>query len=59
MTFLPAAELGRWFYVYLILPVGSRMIFGWEVHVSGSSDDAVDPLRRTALALEGLLLTSS
>jgi transposase InsO family protein len=51
MTFLPAAVLGRWFY--LILDLYSRKIVGWEAHESDSSDYAVDLLRRTALA-EGL-----
>jgi putative transposase len=53
MTFLPAAALGRWFYLYLILDVYSRKIVGWEVQESDSSDYAVDLVRRTALA-EGL-----
>jgi len=53
MTFLPAATVGRWFYLYLILDVYSRKIVGWEVHATDSSDYAVDLVRRTALN-EGL-----
>mgnify|MGYP005850005525 FL=1 len=53
MTFLPAAVIGRWFYLYLILDVYSRKIVGFEVH---DSDDAAHPahlVKRTALA-EGI-----
>jgi len=32
MTYLPAAVVGRWFHLYLILDLYSRKIVGWEVH---------------------------
>ena len=35
MTFLPAAVIGRWFYLYLILDVYSCKIVGFEVHAPG------------------------
>lgn len=53
MTYLPAAVLGRWFHLYLILDLYSRKIVGWEVHDSDSADHAVHLVRRTALA-EGI-----
>lgn len=53
MTYLPAAVLGRWFHLYLILDLYSRKIVGWEVHDSDDSDHAVHLVRRTALA-EGI-----
>ena len=53
MTFLPAAVLGRWFYLYLILDVYSRKIVGFEVHDSDDADHAAHLLKRTALA-EGI-----
>ena len=53
MTYLPAAVLGRWFHLYLILDLYSRKIVGWEVHDSDDSAHAVRLVRRTALA-EGI-----
>lgn len=53
MTFLPAAVLGRWFYLYLILDVYSRKIVGFEVHDSDDADHAAHLVKRTALA-EGI-----
>jgi transposase InsO family protein len=53
MTFLPAAVLGRWFYLYLILDVYSRKIVGFEVHDSDDADHAAHLLKRTALS-EGI-----
>ncbi len=53
MTYLSAAVLGRWFYLYLILDLYSRKIVGWEVHHSDDSEHAVHLVRRTALA-EGI-----
>ncbi len=53
MTYLPAAVLGRWFHLYLILDLYSRKIVGWEVHDSDDSAHAVHLVRRTALA-EGI-----
>jgi len=53
MTYLPAAVIGRWFHLYLILDLYSRKIVGWEVHADDSSDHAVHLVRRTALA-EGI-----
>ena len=50
MTYLPAAVVGRWFYLYLILDVFSRKIVGFEVHDADNSDHAADLLRRTSLA---------
>jgi transposase InsO family protein len=53
MTYLPAAVLGRWYYLYLILDVFSRKIVGFEVHDADSADHAAHLLKRTALA-EGI-----
>jgi len=53
MTYLPAAVLGRWFHLYLILDLYSRKVVGWEVHDSDDSAHAVHLVRRTALA-EGI-----
>lgn len=53
MTYLPAAVLGRWFYLYLILDVFSRKIVGFEVHDTDDSLHAAHLAKRTALA-EGL-----
>lgn len=50
MTFLPAAVVGRWFYLYLILDLYSRKIVGWEVHDTDDADHAAHLVRRTALA---------
>ena len=50
MTYLPAAVLGHWFYLYLILDVFSRKIVGFEVHDSDDSLHAAHLLKRTALA---------
>lgn len=43
MTYLPAAVLGQWFYLYLILDVFSRKIVGFEVH---DSDDSLHAARK-------------
>jgi transposase InsO family protein len=56
MTYLPAAVVGRWFYLYLILDLYSRKIVGWEVHESDSAEHAAHLVRRTALA-EGIHAT--
>ena len=53
MTYLPATEIGRWFYLYRILDLYSRKIIGFEVHETDDSEHAVILLRHTALA-EGL-----
>ena len=53
MTYLPAAILGRWFFLYLILDLYSRKIVGWEVHATDDADHAAHLVRRTALA-EGI-----
>ncbi|HYN63468.1 MAG TPA: IS3 family transposase [Candidatus Limnocylindrales bacterium] len=53
MTYLPAAVVGRWFYLYLILDLYSRKIVGWEVHDTDDADHAAHLVRRTALA-EGI-----
>jgi putative transposase len=58
MTFLPAAVLGRWFYLYLILDVYSRKIVGFEVHDSDDAEHAAHLVKRTALA-EGIHAMSS
>lgn len=50
VTYLPAAVVGRWFHLHLILDPYSRRIVGWEVHANDSSDHAVHLVRRTALA---------
>jgi transposase InsO family protein len=53
MTFLPAAVIGRWYYLYLILDVYSRKIVGFEVHDSDDAAHAAHLVKRTALA-EGI-----
>jgi putative transposase len=53
MTYLPAAVVGGWFYLYLILDLYSRKIVGWEVHEADDADHAAHLVRRTALA-EGI-----
>ncbi len=53
MTYLPAATVGLWFHLYLILDLFSRKIVGWEVHASDHSDHAAHLVKRTALA-EGI-----
>jgi transposase InsO family protein len=50
MTYLPAAVIGHWFFLYLILDVFSRKIVGFEVHDSDDSLHAAHLLKRTALA---------
>ena len=50
MTYLPAAVIGMWFHLYLILDLYSRKIVGAEVHDSDDADHAVHLVRRTALA---------
>jgi transposase InsO family protein len=49
MMYLPAAVMGRWFYLYLILNLYCRKIVGFEVHASDDSEHVVNLLRRTAL----------
>ena len=53
MTYLPAAVVGVWFHLYLILDLYSRKIVGWEVHATDDSAHAAHLVRRTALA-EGI-----
>ena len=53
MTYLPAAVVGRWFHLYLILDLYSRKIVGWELHDTDDSVHAAHLVRRTALA-EGI-----
>ncbi len=45
MTYLPAAVLGRWFHLYLILDLYSRKIVGWEVHATDDSNHAAMALK--------------
>jgi putative transposase len=58
MTYLPAAVMGRWFHLYLILDLYSRKVVGWEVHETDDSDHAAHLVRRTALA-EGIAMLAS
>ena len=58
MTYLPAAVLGRWFHLYLILDLYSSKIVGWEVHDTDDSDHAAHLVRRTALA-EGIAMMAA
>ena len=53
MTYLPAATVGLWFHLYLILDLFSRKIVGWEVHASDHADHATHLVKRTALT-EGI-----
>lgn len=55
MTYLPAAIIGRWFHLYLILDLYSRKIVGWEVHATDDSHHAAHLVQRTALA-EGIAM---
>jgi transposase InsO family protein len=52
-TYLPAAVVGRWYYLYLILDIYSRKVVGWEVHDTDNADHAAHLVHRTALA-EGI-----
>ncbi len=58
MTYLPAAVIGRWFHLYLILDLYSRKIVGWEVHATDDSHHAAHLVQRTALA-EGIAMLAS
>jgi putative transposase len=58
MTYLPAAVIGRWFHLYLILDLFSRKIVGWEVHDSDHADHAAHLVKRTALA-EGIAVMTA
>jgi hypothetical protein len=58
MTYLPAAVIGRWFHLYLILDLYSRKIVGWEVHATDDSHHAAHLVQRTALA-EGIATLAS
>ncbi len=53
MTYLPAQIQGRWFYLYLLMDLYSRMIVGWEIHERDDAEHAASLLKRTALA-EGI-----
>jgi putative transposase len=53
LTNLPTVILGRWYYLYLILDLYSRMIMGWEVHDTDDSIHASHLVKRTALS-EGI-----
>ena len=53
MTYLPAAVIGLWFHLYLILDLYSRKVIGWEVHATDDAHHAAHLVRRTALA-EGI-----
>jgi len=53
MPYLPAAVLGQWFFLYLILDLYSRKIVGFTVEATDHSDHAAHLLRRTAFA-EGI-----
>ena len=53
MTYLPAQIQGRWFYLYLIMDLYSRMIVGWEIHERDDAEHAASLLKRTTLA-EGI-----
>jgi transposase InsO family protein len=50
MTYLPSQVGGRWFYLYVILDVFSRMIVGFSVHAQDSSEHAAALVKRTALS---------
>ena len=50
MTYLPAAVVGQWFHLYLILDIYSRKVVGWEVHDSDDSIHAAYSVHRVALA---------
>jgi transposase InsO family protein len=58
MTYLPAAVIGRWFHLYLILDLYSRKIVGWEVHATDDSHHAAHLVQRTALA-EGIAVLAN
>ena len=53
MIYLPAAVIGVWLHLYLILDLYSRKIVGWELHAADDSVHAAHLVRRTALA-EGI-----
>ncbi|WOG30401.1 DDE-type integrase/transposase/recombinase [Endozoicomonas sp. 8E] len=46
MTFLGSPIRGKYYYLYLVLDVYSRMIVTWEVHERESSDLAAQMIRK-------------
>ena len=50
VTFQPATERWRWFYLYAILDFYSSKIVSFEVHDTDSADHAAHLVQRTALA---------
>ena len=62
ITYLRAAVLGMYFYLYLVVDVWSRKIVGWEVHVEESTDLAgtlIDGIcKEMAVDPKGLVLHS-
>jgi transposase InsO family protein len=55
ITWMPGPITGRFFYLYLILDIFSRMIVGWEVHEREGSDLAARLVEQTVWA-EGCIL---
>jgi transposase InsO family protein len=55
ITWVPGPITGRFFYLYLILDIFSRMIMGWEVHEREGSDLAARLVEQTVWA-EGCIL---
>jgi transposase InsO family protein len=53
ITYLPAAVLGRFWYLYAILDVWSRKVVGWAVHEVQSDELAADLIDATC-AREGV-----
>lgn len=49
ITWLPGSVKGLHFYLYLILDIFSRKIFGWEIHDEESAENASTLIRKTHL----------
>ncbi len=47
ISYLPTTVIGRYFYLYMIVDIYSRMIVGWEVHLAESGEHASELLERS------------
>ena len=54
ITYLPAAVVGTYYFLYAVLDVWSRKIVAWEVH-EAQNDELSAPLVAAACAREGIL----
>ena len=64
ITYLPTEVKGKYYYLYLVLDIFSRMIVAWEVHECESAEHAAEMLQRAYLThgiglLDNLLVLHS